>query len=78
MIQDTVHQERLVAWKKKQGIQQPKDQLGTIGSKYWYSFLRRNKAMIETKKGRKFELDQTNWLIVCSRLNHYQRTARVC
>jgi hypothetical protein len=61
LINNTIHQDCLIAWKHKQGIKQLPDEIGRIGSKYWYSFLERNKQKIETKKGRKFELDRSNW-----------------
>jgi hypothetical protein len=32
-----------------------------IGKNYWYLFLSRNEKMIRSKKGRKFELDRSNW-----------------
>jgi hypothetical protein len=50
LINKTIHQEHLIAWKQKQGIKQLPDKIGRIGSKYWYSFLERNKQKIETKK----------------------------
>jgi hypothetical protein len=47
--------------KKKQGYIQYAEQLGKVGSNYWYSFLDRNCEKVETKKGRKFELDRSKW-----------------
>jgi hypothetical protein len=47
--------------KKRQGIQQPPVEMKRIGKNYWYSFLSRNEKMIRSKKGRKFELDRSNW-----------------
>jgi hypothetical protein len=61
LIDNTVHQERLVEWKKSRKIQQPADKLKKIGKSYWYAFLQRHEDRISTKRGRKFELDQTNW-----------------
>jgi hypothetical protein len=61
LIRGTIHQERLLLYKEKQGIVQPDDKLGKIGHNYWYAFLERNKDKLQTKKGRKFELDRSKW-----------------
>jgi hypothetical protein len=61
LIRGTVYQEQLIEYKKKQGIVQSEDKLGMIGHNYWYAFLERNKDKLETKKGRKFELDRSKW-----------------
>jgi hypothetical protein len=61
LIDGTVHQRRLIEWKKKQGIQQSPENFGRIGTAYWYAFLSRHHDRIRTKKGRKFELDRSKW-----------------
>jgi hypothetical protein len=61
LIKNTTHQKRLIEWKHRQGIIQAPEELGKIGSNYWYAFLRRNADKIQTKKGRKFELDRSKW-----------------
>jgi hypothetical protein len=58
LIHQTIHQERLIAWKQKQGIKQLPDKIGRNRSKYWYSFLERNKQKIETKKEESLNLQQ--------------------
>jgi hypothetical protein len=61
LIKNTLHQECLIEWKHRQGIIQPPEELGKIGSNYWYAFLHRNADKIETKKGRKFEMNRSKW-----------------
>jgi hypothetical protein len=46
---------------KNQGYTQNEEELGKVGSRYWYAFLHRNRDKIETKKGRKFKLDRSKW-----------------
>jgi hypothetical protein len=57
LIDNTVHQQRLVDYKLQHKSQQSSDQLKKVGSAYWYAFLQRHGHCINTKKGRKFELD---------------------
>jgi hypothetical protein len=61
LIDNTIHQERLIRWKQTQGIQQEPNKMKKVGSAYWYAFLRRHSERICTKRGRKFELDRSNW-----------------
>jgi hypothetical protein len=61
LIDGTVHQERLIQWKVRQNIKQSQDNMKRVGVSYWYAFLRRHSHRIRTKKGRKFELDRSNW-----------------
>jgi hypothetical protein len=61
LIKNTVHQQRLIEYKKKQGISQSDEDLGKIGQNYWYSYLKRNRTKIESKKGRKYDLDRSSW-----------------
>jgi hypothetical protein len=61
LIDGTHYQDKLVEWKKSQGIKQAPEEMKRIGKNYWYSFLSRNEKTIQSKKGRKFELDRSNW-----------------
>jgi hypothetical protein len=72
LIDDTIHQERLINWKKTQGIIQEPERMKKVGSAYWYSFLRRNSERISTKRGRKFELDRSNWTKYRNFLSMYE------
>jgi hypothetical protein len=61
LIDGTEYQDKLLEWKKRQGIRQSPEEMKRIGKNYWYSFISRNEKMIRSKKGRKFQLDRSNW-----------------
>jgi hypothetical protein len=71
LIEGTIHQQRLVEW-KKQGINQQPNDLKKVGSAYWYAFLHRHANCVCTKKGRKFELDRSNWTKYRNFLSMYE------
>jgi hypothetical protein len=51
MISGTIHQKRLVQYKKDCKILQPEDEMGLVGTKYWCNFLSRYKNKIVSKRG---------------------------
>ena len=57
MISGTAVQRKLIEWKKKNSF----GDTGTIGTKYWTAFKKRNCEKIYTKKGQKYELDRVTW-----------------
>jgi hypothetical protein len=61
MIDGTIHQERLIQYKKARGYQQSSEEMGRVGQKYWYRFLEKYQHKITSKKGRRFELDRSKW-----------------
>lgn len=61
MIKDTPYETELINWKRKQKVDQPENELGTVGVSYWYGFLKRHKKELVSKKGKKFALDRSNW-----------------
>jgi hypothetical protein len=61
MISGTIHQKRLIQYKKDRGLKQSEDEMKRVGTKYWYSFLSRYKNRIVSKKGRRFELNRSKW-----------------
>jgi hypothetical protein len=50
LIDNTIHQERLIKWKQNQGIQQEPKKMKKVGSAYWYAFLCRHSERIRTQK----------------------------
>jgi hypothetical protein len=61
MIDDTIHQQRLVNYKKARGFIQPEKEMGRVGQKFRYRFLEKYQHKITSKKGRRYELDQSKW-----------------
>jgi hypothetical protein len=61
LIDGTVHQKRLIEHKKKNSSNQTEEEMGCIGSKYWYRFVEKYKNKIASKKGRRYELDRSKW-----------------
>jgi hypothetical protein len=62
MIDGTIHQSRLIEYKKQRTLNDQSDQdLGQVSDKYWYSFLRKYQHRIVSKKGRRYELDRSKW-----------------
>jgi hypothetical protein len=61
LIEGTVHQKRLIEYKKQKNFNPSNEELGQIGEKYWYRFLHKYEHRIVSKKGRRFELDRSKW-----------------
>jgi hypothetical protein len=61
LIKDTIHQECLVAYKQKKGLNQSEAKMGQIGPKCWKLFLKRKRDKIKSSKGRIYELDWSKW-----------------
>ena len=59
LIVDTNAQETLVAWKEK--YSHIRKNVKTVGSGYWQGFMQRNKHLIVSRKGQKYELNRSNW-----------------
>jgi hypothetical protein len=60
-IDGTVHQRNLIAFKKRQKIDQTDDKLGKVGVNYTRGFLTRWGHVLSVGKPRKFELDRSKW-----------------
>jgi hypothetical protein len=50
MIDGTIHQKHLIAYKKTHSSNQSEDDMGHVGRKYWYKFLDRHKHRIVSKR----------------------------
>ena len=62
LIDATDYQTQLIEWKRKHNTFAENDEsLGKIGRKYWKGFLKRNEFKIRSKKGKKYDLDRSNW-----------------
>ena len=69
LIQNTKYQEKLVHWKQSYMTQAQIDsldvtelaKLGTLGSSYYYAFMKRHREKIVSKRGIKFDLNRTSW-----------------
>jgi hypothetical protein len=61
MITNTVHQKRLIQYKRDRGVKQSEYEMGRIGPRYWYNFLNKYKNQIVSKKGKRFELNRSKW-----------------
>jgi hypothetical protein len=62
MIDATDHQKELIEWKTKHGtFNDENTPIGKIGRKYWQGFLKRNQHKLRSKKGKKYDLDRSNW-----------------
>ena len=59
LIVDTNAQETLFAWKEK--YSHIKKNVKTVGGGYWQGFMKRNKHLIVSRKGQKYELNRSNW-----------------
>ena len=57
LIEGTEYQDRLVKWKRKFTV----NAVNSVGRGYWYSFMKRNRNKISSKRGQKYELDRQNW-----------------
>jgi len=57
LISGTEYEDRLVKWKQKYTV----NSLPTVSRGYWYSFMKRNRHRIVSKRGQKYELDRQNW-----------------
>ena len=63
LIKATDHQTELIEWKKKHHtFHDEGTPLGSIGRRYWQSFLKRNRQKLRSKKGKKYDLDRSNWM----------------
>ena len=49
---------------------------GTFGVKYWRGFMKRNKHLIVSRRGQKYELDRHNWTTYKNFRNMYKHTYR--
>ena len=47
--------------KKRHIYHQHEEDLGKIGRSYWCGFLKRNQHKIRSKKGKRYDLDRSNW-----------------
>ena len=56
LISGTEYEDRLVKWKQKYTV----NSLPTVSRGYWYSFMKRNRHRIVSKRGQKYELDWQN------------------
>ena len=62
LIKASDYQKRLISWKKKHHTYAEDDEsLGKIGRRYWRGFLKRNEHKLRSKKGKKYDLDRSNW-----------------
>ena len=62
LIDATEYQTQLIEWKTKHNTYHREDKdLGKIGRSYWKGFLKRNKHKIRSKKGKRYDLDRSNW-----------------
>ena len=59
IIKDTPSQQNLIKWKEKNSYST--NSIGEIGYGYWYSFKKRWADELESKKGKRFDLDRSNW-----------------
>mmetsp|Transcript_25328 Transcript_25328/g.29833 ORF Transcript_25328/g.29833 Transcript_25328/m.29833 type:complete len:154 (+) Transcript_25328:717-1178(+) len=59
MLHGSTSQEKLVNWKLKYSHCQ--DSLGEVGRGYWKGFMERNRHLIVSAKGQKYELNRANW-----------------
>ena len=59
MLNSTGLQSQLVEWKKKYSHHE--NNICTVGQGYWKSFMHRNKHLIVSSKGQKYELNRANW-----------------
>lgn len=58
MLSNTGVQENLMEWKRK--YRHHETNISTFGQGYWKSFMDRNKYLIASSKGKKYELNQAN------------------
>lgn len=66
VIHNTVHQKKLIAFKRHHFSQdylssKTDAELGTVGRNYWGSFYKRNKDKLATQRAKKFEMNRKNW-----------------
>ena len=62
LIRKTEIQQRLIDWKIAHRIytKKPED-MGRVGTAYWFNLMKRKKHLLRTKKGRKYGLDRANF-----------------
>lgn len=60
-IEGTVHQQKLIALKKNNKIDQPEEKLGKVRQNYIRAFLKRWNHVLSVSKGQRFELDRSKW-----------------
>jgi hypothetical protein len=70
LIQGTSHQKKLIAWKRthllnfeRDGTEKSEEELRMVGPGYWHLFMKRHKNLLQTNKGRLFELNHTKWTL---------------
>ena len=71
LINGTTLQEKLVKWKQKYTVNDD----NTVSRGYWYSFMRRNRHKIVSKRGQKYELDRQNWTTYANFAHMYNHCA---
>ena len=71
LISGTEYEERLVQWKQKYTV----NTLPTVSRGYWYSFMKRNRHRIVSKRGQKYELDRQNWTTYANFADMYNHCA---
>ena len=70
LIQDQPIQQQLIEWKKKYSS----NDSGTVVTKYWRAFMKRNKHRLVSRRGQKYELDRHNWTTYKNFRNMYEHT----
>lgn len=66
LIQDTVHQQNLIQFKKHHFSEEylcnkTDSELGKVGRNYWSGFYKRNRDKLSATTEKKFELNRSNW-----------------
>ena len=71
LISGTEYEDTLVKWKQKYTL----NALPTLSRGYWYSFMKRNRHRIVSKRGQKYELDRQNWTTYANFADMYNHCA---
>ena len=71
LISGTEYEDKLVKWKEKYTV----NSLPTVSRGYWYSFMKRNRDRIVSKRGQKYELDRQNWTTYANFADMYSHCA---
>ena len=72
LIDDTPIQQWLIEWKKKQNIHYlSEEDLGKVGPRYWLSFMKCNRHVLQNKPGRQYSVNRSDWTTYINFRNMY-------
>ena len=62
LIDGTLTQKKIIAWKKKYKIfHKNPDDYGKVGISYWLNFMKRKGHLLKSKRGKKYAIDRSNF-----------------